>query len=308
MVHLTLFTAFLTAIQSFYSYSGVLSVGDADYQRHIFTEYGIQVDYDLETPNQNQFGYNYYTDGSGNEYLIQQGNFVLASNDNGDNENEYGAYRFHCEIPEELRNTTDFPLADNNGSWTLFDFNLFKDVDGDYNNNLVCSYYPNIKNFLFNVTFHLRFDIIYVDYTDHADELVFDNRYGFEYDIPMYVQDYGGETIWSLSSYLSTELNTVLSYDAYICLWSVTFTMEDYQTVYQQAYNNGYLDGKNDGVILGGNTSFTKLLSNIADIPILILRKLFGYDVLGVNIYGALATIMSLVVALAIFRFIRGVF
>lgn len=79
-------------------------------------------------------------------------------------------------------------------------------------------------------------------------------------------------------------------------------------------WSNGYNAGKQDGISIGKDMASSMdmelkgLLGVLIDSPILFLRKLFDYQLFGISIFGALATIVSLLVALSVFRLIRGVF
>lgn len=78
---------------------------------------------------------------------------------------------------------------------------------------------------------------------------------------------------------------------------------------YSTGYETGYGEGYNYGFSLGNdsNDAWRNILGAIIDTPILYLRKFFGYEVFGVNIYGLMATLISLIVALSIFRLIRSI-
>lgn len=75
---------------------------------------------------------------------------------------------------------------------------------------------------------------------------------------------------------------------------------------YTQGYNDGYAIGRIDGYDLAesNDNDFFKLLGAVIDTPIVALRRLFSYEVFGVNLFQALMTIVSLIVALAIFKLI----
>lgn len=79
---------------------------------------------------------------------------------------------------------------------------------------------------------------------------------------------------------------------------------------YDIGYDDGYDIGKNDGFTLGQGSgqSFQNLFSVLVDTPIVFFRKLFGYELFGINLFSALTTIVSLLVALSIFRLVKGIF
>lgn len=101
-----------------------------------------------------------------------------------------------------------------------------------------------------------------------------------------------------------------------------TYSEYWYDSGYNDGYDNGYFEGesygynqgKTDGEAIGReqatsvDMSVKGLLGVLIDSPILFLRKLFDYQLFGISIFGALATIVSLLVALSVFRLIRGVF
>ena len=75
---------------------------------------------------------------------------------------------------------------------------------------------------------------------------------------------------------------------------------------YQTGYNVGYGEGYNVGQ--SSSNSFRNLLATIIDTPILYLRKMFDYELFGISVFQALATVISIIVALAVFRLVRGIF
>lgn len=84
------------------------------------------------------------------------------------------------------------------------------------------------------------------------------------------------------------------------------FYQEGYGTGYDIGYGEGYTNGYNIGH-QGDTNTFRGLLGALIDTPILFLRKFFGYTVFGVDIYAALATMISLIVALSVFRLVRSI-
>lgn len=85
-----------------------------------------------------------------------------------------------------------------------------------------------------------------------------------------------------------------------------TWVAEGFDTGYDDGYGIGYNDGFTLGQ--GSGNSFQALFSVLVDTPIVFFRKLFGYELFGINLFGALTTIISLLVALSIFRLVKGIF
>lgn len=84
------------------------------------------------------------------------------------------------------------------------------------------------------------------------------------------------------------------------------FVAEGFDTGYDDGYGVGYNDGFTLGQ--GSGNSFQHLFGVLVDTPILFFRKLFGYELFGINLFMALTTIVSLLVALSIFRLVKGIF
>lgn len=89
---------------------------------------------------------------------------------------------------------------------------------------------------------------------------------------------------------------------------------------YDNGYREGYDEGKDDGLDLGrlqgynegyvagaqstGNPSFMGLFTSIADTPILMIRRLFGFEIFGTS---ALAVVFSLLTAFIIIKIVKKV-
>lgn len=81
---------------------------------------------------------------------------------------------------------------------------------------------------------------------------------------------------------------------------------------YDEGYNNGYQSGNVNGYNNGYNTalsthsfSFTNLFASISDTPILMIRRLFGFELFGVSL---ISVFMSLFTALIVIHVIKKVF
>lgn len=102
--------------------------------------------------------------------------------------------------------------------------------------------------------------------------------------------------------------------------WYLTMDLhlQDIESIYGQGYGSGYDHGVDDGYASGydygwslGNSSsnsFRSLFGVLVDTPIIYLRKMFDYELFGISVFKALATVLSLIVALAVFRLVRGIF
>ena len=89
-------------------------------------------------------------------------------------------------------------------------------------------------------------------------------------------------------------------------------TTDGYNNGYNDGYNNGYNTGKTDGYTQGYNTalaghdfSFTNLFASISDTPILMIRRLFGFEIFGTSV---MAIFMSLFTALIVIKVLKKVF
>lgn len=73
---------------------------------------------------------------------------------------------------------------------------------------------------------------------------------------------------------------------------------------YTPAYNNGYADGYTEGFSAGGNNTYTfgKLFGAIADVPIMILRNLLGFEVFGVEAISILMSMITGCIAIFLIR------
>ena len=85
---------------------------------------------------------------------------------------------------------------------------------------------------------------------------------------------------------------------------------EGYAEGYGAGYQDGYGVGTQDGFSQGQSSqnSFRNLFGVLIDTPILYLRKMFDYELFGISVFKALATVISLIVALSVFRLVRGIF
>lgn len=85
---------------------------------------------------------------------------------------------------------------------------------------------------------------------------------------------------------------------------------EGYGEGYGVGYQDGYGVGVNDGYSQGqsSNNAFRNLFGTLIDTPIIYLRKMFDYELFGISVFKALATVLSLIVALSVFRLVRGIF
>lgn len=99
--------------------------------------------------------------------------------------------------------------------------------------------------------------------------------------------------------------------------YMVSFTIlneQDYEQAMEQAYQNGYFNGKNDGYQTGYivgkndglnedmNSDLVSLFLSIADTPILMLRSLFDFNVLGVSLFVLFGGLITILVALFIIK------
>lgn len=75
---------------------------------------------------------------------------------------------------------------------------------------------------------------------------------------------------------------------------------------YNYGREDGYNVGKVEGFALGQShdTQFMELMGTVIDTPIVALRRLFSYEVFGINLFQALMTIITLLIAYAIFRIV----
>lgn len=205
----------------------------------------------------------------------------------------------------------DFPTT------SLFSVALSINEDTTHDVNFEFYASNQMNNYKMNVVFDFRVSAFYT-LTNSYDVYYLSD---YVLSVPLWA-DYTGltnlSTIYNCYQ-LSSDVvpNSVWTNDLYF-VYTITWRyvpmneMEQYfynqgsANAYTLGYQNGYEDGYNVGST-GVNTSFTGLLGAIIDTPILFLRKMFGYQVFGVNIYYALATMMSLLVALAIFRLVRAI-
>lgn len=305
---LSLLTTFLTACSSYHLYGSVRNYNqtannDFDFTITGFDYYQSQTDLDNINISNNSYNSTYYYkqtafNGFNQEYLLFHNAFVVTDEVN----QEFGTFILYGRIPDEVLATYD-ELTEYNDE-VLFDLGL-SFMDEDFNNASVIDFSPNIKNFLTNVDINVNFNFFRLYDNEVLERVEYCN---YTLDIPLYVQNYGGEVFYNLGG----DLNDLISQTwatqggSLVCAVSVTYTMVDMHVVQEYWYNQGYYQGKEDGYALGGGNDFQKILGTIIDTPILYLRKFFGYEVFGVNLYGAIATIMSLIVALAVFRMIRS--
>ena len=81
-----------------------------------------------------------------------------------------------------------------------------------------------------------------------------------------------------------------------------------YDTGYTEGFNTGHTSGYTEGynvALSTHNFSFTNLFASIGDTPILMIRRLFGFEIFGVSLISAF---MSLFTALIVIKIIKKVF
>lgn len=76
---------------------------------------------------------------------------------------------------------------------------------------------------------------------------------------------------------------------------------------YREGYDDGYIDGFNEGFNADSTavTIFNGIL-NIALVPINVFLAMFNFEILGINISGAISAILSVCVVIIVIRFITG--
>jgi len=148
-----------------------------------------------------------------------------------------------------------------------------------------------------NIDGYYTWSFTYSLYDRHADAIDFQQLLG-PYDYNERTLPYQG---WYLNSYL---VCSFYMRNVYLADYLEAAEDDTYDIGYQDGYENGYTDGQTNT----GSNQFQKLLGVIIDTPIVYLRKMFGYELFGVNLFMALTTIVSLLVALSIFRLVKGIF
>ena len=78
---------------------------------------------------------------------------------------------------------------------------------------------------------------------------------------------------------------------------------DSYDNGYNDGYRTGYAVGKNDGINISGY-NFTSLFASISDTPILMIRRLFGFEIFGTSV---MAIFMSLFTALVVIKVIKRI-
>ena len=77
---------------------------------------------------------------------------------------------------------------------------------------------------------------------------------------------------------------------------------DGYNVGYTSGYDNGYNTGYNDGLNSNENFSFSNYLFSIADVPVMYLRSLFGFDLFGESLFAILLSLITLVIVLGLIR------
>lgn len=225
--------------------------------------------------------------------------------------NQYG-FGMSFGVDESLRDyLQNIP---DGASFTLFNFGVY---NTSRNNNIKIestTFCPFLVNLGFSIT-------TYFEFYDSNGALFEHATYTFAFNL-WEEEHLSVQNIYLIDDAIadadSAYVTTTVSYSA------VNFqTLEDiaqdavdnayvdgYNSGYGTGYTNGYNIGKNDGYALGSssNSIIRNLLGSIIDTPIIYLRKLFGYELFGINLFGALTTVISLIVALSVFKLVKGIF
>lgn len=239
-------------------------------------------------------------------------------------------YQFHYSI-----SFNSFNEIDNNDRYTII--STLGDGDSQVQErNFLNLTYRDSTNELYiycnstNSNYFMRFTL-----TNQDDDFFLDS--GFLYDfLTQDNMDYtftiptGTQFAYSLSLYYY--YIDPIFYDSYIIAYGTTAQEDSYQDGYNYGYNagydsgyaegqsvssqisydNGYNDGyrsgyqvgKNDGINIS-NYNFTSLFASISDTPILMFRRLFGFEIFGTSV---MAIFMSLFTALIVIKVIKKVF
>lgn len=219
--------------------------------------------------------------------------------------NDYGSPRnilFSGAVYYDNRTMIGFPNA------LAFDFALdLFDYDANNTSFLQINYNTAVSNnYLTNVEYTINLSIFSMDYLNS------DLYYTFNIDLWKQHNDFETYNLEQLDYYYEegdlqeTTIMITVSW-RYVDLTTIASYFEDMG--YNIGYSEGYAQGLDYGFSLGGDSqnAWRNILGAIIDTPILYLRKFFGYEVFGVNVYAMLATLISLIVALSIFRLIRSI-
>ena len=161
-------------------------------------------------------------------------------------------------------------------------------TEGVYlNEYLSTDMFGDIDTYVDNITFNLYLDFVY---TLNEDQITGDSdAYASGYDTGLEV-GYG---------------------DGYDSGYNVGST-DGYNTGYGDGYDEGFSTGKTvgfgegyDNALTTHDFTFTNLFASISDTPILMIRRLFGFELFGVSL---IAVFMSLFTALIIIKVIKKVF
>lgn len=213
-------------------------------------------------------------------------------------------FHFTFQVGQTLANSWGYVGS----SRQYFNVDYYINCFEDYNSSFVLEYIPNTQLMgvhLLNVQLEYNLNIEY--YSASEGDYYYVNY-------PFVVN------LWETRPQFANQIYTADNYYDYaIQSYSLQATCKivNLNELYTVGYNDGYTDGESDGYADGYNYGFElgqgsgdswkNILGAIIDTPILYLRKFFGYEVFGVNIYGLLATLISLIVALSVFRLIRSI-
>lgn len=82
-------------------------------------------------------------------------------------------------------------------------------------------------------------------------------------------------------------------------------TLDGYQDAYDDGYAHGHRDGYNYGYVTGLNTTtytFKDLFASVSDTPILMLRRLFGFELFGTSLMTVFVSLITALIVLMILK------
>lgn len=249
---------------------------------------------------------------------------------------EFSNYFYNSTLvfnPVAGGNSITYSITDTDYVFGGIKFSNISLPSGNYNLSIYFSHYIPLANLVLSATGNRS--LFYTDDTNTFKIFsITENLRGTTYtDTPArftYLSDYdsyglqlatGGtrnSNLVSIDNWLinSSDLNTLTLYQS-LGGYDTGYKEGYYQgkndylnSGFQDGYDKGKADGKsegyNDGLEDASNYSFLSLMTAVVDAPIQALTKMFGFELLGVNLFSVISGLFTVCVILVLLRLLLG--